>query len=75
MALYLPVESRGGTVAIATCDRCKRKVRYSQLSPDGNSPGLRVCPGCNDSKDPYRYPARQTENVSLRFPRPDEELE
>ena len=75
MALYLPVNTKGGTVAIAVCDRCKRKVHYADLSPDGNSPGLRVCSGCNDVKDPYRYAARQTENISLRYPRPYEELE
>ena len=76
MPLYLPVSTKGGTTAIAVCDRCKRKVPYSELRPDGNSPGLRVCsdPGCWDNKDPYRYPARKTENISLRYPRPDEEL-
>lgn len=76
MPLYLPVSTKGGTTAIGVCDRCKRKVPYSELRPDGNSPGLRVCsnPGCWDHKDPYRYPARKTENISLRYPRPDEEL-
>lgn len=75
MGLYLPVTTKGGTVAIAVCDRCKRKVHYADLRADGNSPGLRVCADCCDVKDPYRYPARRTENIALRFPRPDEELE
>jgi hypothetical protein len=26
---------------------------------------------CRDEKDPYRLPARQTERINLRFPRPD----
>lgn len=71
MGLYLPVKLQG-KAAIAVCDRCKRKVYYDELSPDGNSPGLRVCKGCNDQKDPYRLPARQTEIISLRYPRPDD---
>ena len=74
MPLYLPVKT--DIAAIAVCDRCKRKVPYTELRPDGNSPGLRVCknPGCYDVRDPYRLPAHKTENISLRFPRPDEEL-
>lgn len=75
MPRYIPVNTKGGTVAIAVCDRCKMKMPYSELRPDGNSPGLRVCSACCDVKDPYRYPARQTENVALRYPRPDEDLE
>jgi len=40
--------------------------------PDPNFPGLRVCQqGCADEKDPYRFPARKTEKITLRFPRPD----
>jgi len=40
--------------------------------PDPNSLGLRVCQqGCADQKDPYRLPARKTEKITLRFPRPD----
>jgi hypothetical protein len=39
---------------------------------DGNFPGLKVCQqGCADQKDPYRLPARKTERINLRFPRPD----
>lgn len=71
MGLYLPVDAKGGTVAIAICDRCHKKKYYSELQPDGNSPGLRVCRECSDVKDPYRYPARKTENIALRYPRPD----
>lgn len=74
MSLYLPVSLKG-SVAIAVCDRCKEKHYYDELRPDGNSPGLRVCEDCWDVKDPWRLPARETENITLRYPRPDENLE
>ena len=65
------------SVAIATCDRCGEKVQYSELIPDGNSPGLMVSSqhrGCHDVKDPWRLPARKTEEISLRHPRPDSDI-
>lgn len=74
MPLYLPVTTKG-TAAIAVCDRCHMKFHYDDLKPDGNSPGLRVCDKCRDVKDPWRLPARKTENINLRHPRPDEPLE
>lgn len=74
MSLYHPVSVKG-TAAIAVCDRCKLKMGYDDLRPDGNSPGLRVCKDCWDAKDPWRLPARQAENITLRYPRPDETLE
>ncbi len=73
MPLYLPVKLRT-TATIAVCDRCKEKVYLSDLRADGNSPGLRVCSGCWDVKDPWRLPARKTETVAVRHPRPDEPL-
>ena len=71
MPLFL--DTRGLTsVAIAVCDRCKMKRAYVNLMPDPNFPGLRVCDeGCRDQFDPYRLPARKTERINLRFPRPD----
>lgn len=60
------------SIAIAVCDRCKMKRYFSSLGPDPNFPGLRVCDqGCRDQFDPYRLPARKTERINLRFPRPD----
>lgn len=48
------------------------KRPYSTLMNDPNFAGLRVCDqGCADQKDPYRLPARKTERINLRFPRPD----
>jgi hypothetical protein len=71
MPLFL--DTRGLTsIAIAVCDRCKMKRAYSDLGPDPNFPGLRVCGNnCKDQYDPYRLPARKTERINLRFPRPD----
>lgn len=68
------LDTRGlSSVAIAVCDRCKMKVPFVSLVSDPNFPGLRVCEnrGCKDEFDPYRLPARKTERINLRFPRPD----
>lgn len=73
MSLY--ADTRGHTsVAIGVCDRCKMKFPLDELEADRNSPGLRVCKIDNDQYDPYRLPARKSENITLRFPRPDEPL-
>jgi hypothetical protein len=59
-------------IAIAVCDRCKMKRAHSVMRPDPNFPGLQVCDqGCADEFDPYRLPARKTERITIRFPRPD----
>lgn len=59
-------------IAIAVCDRCKMKRPHASLGPDRNFPGLMVCQeNCRDELDPYRLPARKTERINLRFPRPD----
>jgi hypothetical protein len=67
------IETLGlASVAIAVCDRCKMKKPFVALGKDPNFEGLRVCQdGCADQRDPYRLPARQTERINLRFPRPD----
>jgi hypothetical protein len=71
MPLFL--DTRGlADLAIAVCDRCKMKRPHVDLRPDANFPGLQVCgQGCADDKDPYRLPARKTEKITIRFPRPD----
>lgn len=59
-------------IAIFVCDRCKMKRAHSTAMSDPNFPGLRVCSeGCADQIDPYRLAARQTERITIRFPRPD----
>ena len=71
MPLFLDT-SGYSSLAIAICDRCRMKRPYSVLMNDPNFAGLRVCnEGCADQKDPYRLPARKTERINLRFPRPD----
>lgn len=60
------------SLAIFICDRCRLKRPMDEQMPDPNFPGLRVCQqGCADQVDPYRLPARKTERINLRFPRPD----
>ena len=71
MPMFLDTEGYSD-IAIAICDRCRMKRPHATLVPDINFPGLMVCEeNCRDEKDPYRLPARQTERINLRFPRPD----
>ena len=60
---------------IGICDRCHEKFSIEDLYPDPNSPGLRVCLADMDVYDPYRLPARVTEDIALPFTRPDSPLE
>jgi len=60
-----------GQLSIAICDRCRTKLPYQMLRPDGNSPGLKVCGECWDTIDPYRLPPRQPDPLTLQHPRPD----
>ena len=71
MPMFLDTEGYSD-IAIGICDRCRMKRPHATLGPDINFPGLMVCEeNCRDEKDPYRLPARQTERINLRFPRPD----
>ena len=70
MPVYLDTRSNS-VLSVAVCDRCNRKFPYVDLMPDPNFPGMRVCKDDLDNFDPWRLPARQTENIALRFPRPD----
>ena len=73
MPIYL--DTRGNTIlSVAVCDRCRCKFPYTELYPDPNFPGMRVCKEDLDNFDPWRLPARQTENIALRFPRPDTDI-
>ena len=66
------IDTRGNSVlSVAICDRCSRKFAYTELMPDPNFPGMRVCKDDLDKFDPWRLAARVAENISLRFPRPD----
>jgi len=70
MAVFLDTSSYS-VLSVSVCDRCNRKFPYVELMPDPNFPGMRVCKDDLDDFDPWRLPARQTENIALRFPRPD----
>lgn len=59
---------------LGVCARCWRKFKLEDLHSDPNSPGLKVCIDDLDDYDPYRLPARRTEDVTLPFYRPDEAL-
>jgi hypothetical protein len=70
MPIY--IDTRGNSVlSIGICDRCNRKMAYVDLMPDPNFPGMRVCKEDLDQYDPWRLPAIQPENITLRHPRPD----
>lgn len=74
MARYLDTRGRS-TLGIGLCARCSRKFSLDDLQPDPNYPGLMVCRADLDDLDPYRLPARQSEDITLRFPRPDTPLD
>lgn len=73
MSKYLDTSGKPSR-AIAVCDRCKLKMALSDMVSDGNTPSIRGHRECMDVKDPWRLPARQTENITLRFPRPDADI-
>jgi len=73
MSLYINTAGRSSR-SVAVCDRCRMKLAYDDLAPDKNIPGLRVCAPCSDQFDPWRLPARMSEQITLRFPRPDAPL-
>lgn len=62
------------TLGIGVCGRCGSKLPIGVLQSDPNSPALMVCPDDLDTLDPYRLPARQTEDVTLPFARPDTDI-
>jgi len=73
MPIFLDPSGRS-TFGIGVCARCWQKFSLEDLYSDPNSPGLKVCKDDLDDYDPYRLPARRTEDVTLRFYRPDEDL-
>lgn len=73
MARFLDTRGRS-TLGIGLCARCSRKFSLDDLAPDPNYPGLMVCRADRDDFDPYRLPARQPDNITLRFVRPDTDI-
>lgn len=74
MSLYLTPKNVGGSMAVAICYRCQKKMYAGDLKKDPNNQNW-YCQECVDLYDPWRLPARQTENISLQHPRPDTEIE
>lgn len=74
MPVFLDTRGRT-TLAIGICGRCSRKFSLDDLYSDPNYPGLKVCKDDIDQYDPYRLPARQPEQIGLKFARPDTPLE
>lgn len=73
MSRYLDPTGRS-TYGIALCGRCSRKFFLDQLASDPNAPGLMVCRDDLDVLDPWRLPAREPEDITLAFVRPDESI-
>ena len=72
MPLYL--DTRGNsTLGIGICARCSEKKALHELFVDPNTL-LRVCREDLDTLDPYRLPARKSDNLVLPFCRPDTSL-
>jgi hypothetical protein len=73
MPIYLNTRGRS-SLGIGICDRCKMKFPLDELQPDRNTPGLLVCEADNDVFDPWRLPARESEDITLPHYRPDASL-
>lgn len=70
MPIY--IDTRGkSSLGIAICARCGIKFPRDELSEDPNYPGLMVCEYDKDGLDRYRLPARETENITMEWTRPD----
>lgn len=69
------IDTRGESkLAVAICPRCRMKRKYVDLVMDPNTK-MMVCRfDCQDEFDPYRMPPRGPDDVTLQYPRPDEEL-
>jgi hypothetical protein len=63
------------TFGIGICARCQRAFVLDELKPDPNYPGLYVCKEDIDVLDPYRLPPPMPEKISLRYTRPDVDLD
>ncbi len=70
MPVFLDTRGRS-TLGIGICARCSRKFSIEDLSPDPNYPNLMVCKVDSDQYDPYRLAARQEDQITLPFVRPD----
>jgi hypothetical protein len=73
MPIYL--DTRGKSpLAVAICARCSIKFPRTELQYDPNFPGLLVCKDDLDVLDPWRLPARPSDQIVFDGPRPDVDL-
>ena len=63
------------TLGVGLCGRCSAKLPLAELHSDPNAPGLMVCIDDLDVLDPWRLPARETEDINLPFVRPDTSID
>jgi hypothetical protein len=63
-----------GNKAWGLCQRCLLRFYLSELVFDGYMPGLRVCSGCYDDRQPQEFPVDVTDPVALWKPSPDSVL-
>ena len=69
------LDTRGKTtLGIGICSRCSLKFPLEELHADPNSPGLRVCKDDLDQIDPWRLGPRESDQITLEWPRPDVKL-
>jgi len=74
MSKYLPVKAVGGSMAIAICPRCQKKMYHGAMKQDPNTKNW-YCKECVDEFDPWRKPMRAPDDITLSHPRPDVTLE
>ena len=60
----------GSNTGIGLCARCQKKFFLTDLVKDPNN-SLWVCKADQDVYDPWRLPARKTEDITVPHPRPD----
>jgi hypothetical protein len=63
-----------GSLAIAICDYCGFKKKYTELRQDEARPGLRVCGVCFTKNHPIKTFRPRLDNYMLKYPRPDAPL-
>lgn len=73
MPVFLNTRGRS-KLSIVICGRCSEKFPYDEVQEDPNYPGLYVCKDDLDKFDPWRLPARATEDITLEHARPDVSL-
>jgi hypothetical protein len=74
MPIFLDTRGKSN-LAIAICDRCRRKVPHADITADPDT-NLMVCADadCVDEPDPWRLPPRRPDRIALAFVRSERSL-